>query len=108
MRWPPRSPSTTATRCRCTSTRAPATASTTRARSATPPRPPTWPATAPSSCSTGPRPVGETVRLTSPFDGFGFDAYRVRPDDARRGGLLLIQEIFGVTEHIRELCDGYA
>ena len=52
--------------------------------------------------------MGETIRLKSRFDGFEFDAWRVRPDDARRGGLLLIQEIFGVTDHIRELCDSYA
>jgi len=52
--------------------------------------------------------VGEQIRLTSRFDGFEFDAYHVTPTDARRGGLLLIQEIFGVTDHIRELCDGYA
>lgn len=52
--------------------------------------------------------MGETIRLTSGFDGFTFDAYHVKPTDARRGGLLLIQEIFGVTDHIRELCDGFA
>ncbi len=52
--------------------------------------------------------MGETIRLTSPLDGFAFDAYRAVPDDARRGGLLLIQEIFGVTDHIRELADGFA
>ncbi|WP_309087683.1 dienelactone hydrolase family protein [Phenylobacterium sp.] len=52
--------------------------------------------------------MGETIRLTSSLDGFEFDAYRARPDDARRGGLLLIQEIFGVTDHIRELADGFA
>jgi carboxymethylenebutenolidase len=52
--------------------------------------------------------MGEQIRLTSRHDGFEFDAYRVKPADARRGGLLLIQEIFGVTDHIRELCDGYA
>lgn len=52
--------------------------------------------------------MGETIRLTSGFDGFEFDAYRARPEDARRGGLLLIQEIFGVTDHIRELADGFA
>ncbi len=34
--------------------------------------------------------------------------YHVSPKGARRGGLVLIQEIFGVTEHIMELCDGYA
>jgi carboxymethylenebutenolidase len=52
--------------------------------------------------------MGETIRLTSRHDGFAVDAYHVKPGDARRGGLLLIQEIFGVTDHIRELCDGYA
>ena len=52
--------------------------------------------------------MGETVQLTSAFDGFQLDAYHARPTDARRGGLLLIQEIFGVTDHIRELADGFA
>ena len=52
--------------------------------------------------------MGETVRLTSPFDGFELGAYHAPHQDARRGGLLLIQEIFGVTDHIRELADGFA
>lgn len=52
--------------------------------------------------------MGETIRLKSKFDGFEFDAYHVTPADARRGGLLLVQEIFGISDHIRELCDGYA
>ena len=52
--------------------------------------------------------MGETVRLTSSLDGFVIDAYRAVPPDARRGGLVLVQEIFGVTDHIRELADGYA
>ena len=52
--------------------------------------------------------MGETIRLTSRFDGFQLAAYRAPPRDARRGGLVLVQEIFGVTAHIRELCDGFA
>ncbi|HEX6866960.1 MAG TPA: dienelactone hydrolase family protein [Caulobacteraceae bacterium] len=52
--------------------------------------------------------MGEQITLKSRHDGFELSAYHVRPDDARRGGLVLIQEIFGVTGHIRELCDGYA
>lgn len=52
--------------------------------------------------------MGETISLRSGFDGFELDAYHVRPGDARRGGLVLIQEIFGVTDHIRELADGFA
>jgi carboxymethylenebutenolidase len=53
-------------------------------------------------------PRGETIRLTSPRDGFSFGGYRVRPTDARQGGLVLIQEVFGVTEHIQELSDSFA
>lgn len=52
--------------------------------------------------------MGEAVSLTSKADGFVLGAYHASPDDARHGGLVLIQEIFGVTEHIRELCDGFA
>jgi len=52
--------------------------------------------------------MGETVRLTSAADGFEFGAYRAAPDDARRGGLVLIHEIFGVTGNIRRLADGFA
>ncbi|MDX9997666.1 MAG: dienelactone hydrolase family protein [Phenylobacterium sp.] len=52
--------------------------------------------------------MGEAIRLKSPFDGFEFEAYHAPHKDARRGGLVLIQEIFGVTDHIRELADGFA
>jgi carboxymethylenebutenolidase len=48
------------------------------------------------------------VTLKSRFDGFELDAYHTPVPDARRGGLVLIQEIFGVTDHIRELADGFA
>ncbi len=48
------------------------------------------------------------MKLKSKADGFEFDAYHVTPPDARRGGLVLVQEIFGVTEGIRELADGFA
>ena len=52
--------------------------------------------------------MGDGVSLTSAGDGFAFGAYHARHDDARRGGLVLIHEIFGVTDHIRELADGFA
>ena len=41
-------------------------------------------------------------------DGAEIGVYHVEPEGERRGGLVLIQEIFGVTEHIKEICDGYA
>ncbi len=52
--------------------------------------------------------MGEAIALTSGVDGFSFGAYRVEPSDARHGGLVLVQEIFGVTDHIKALSDGYA
>jgi carboxymethylenebutenolidase len=52
--------------------------------------------------------MGETIRLKSRLDGFELAAYRAPPRNARRGGLVLVQEIFGVTEHIRELCEAFA
>jgi len=41
-------------------------------------------------------------------DGHVLGAYEALPDGAPRGGLILLQEIFGVTAHIRSVCDGYA
>jgi len=52
--------------------------------------------------------VGETVRLTSARDGFEFDAWRVAPGDARRGGLVILHAIWGVTPHLRSLAEEYA
>jgi carboxymethylenebutenolidase len=50
---------------------------------------------------------GTMTKMTM-SDGAQIGVYHVAPQGARRGGLVLIQEIFGVTEHIKELCDGYA
>jgi carboxymethylenebutenolidase len=50
----------------------------------------------------------EKIDLVSPLDGFRFAAFRQSPPDARRGGLIVIQEIFGVTDHIREQAALYA
>jgi carboxymethylenebutenolidase len=41
-------------------------------------------------------------------DGAEMGVYHVEPKGARRGGLVLIQEIFGVTDHIKECCDSFA
>jgi carboxymethylenebutenolidase len=41
-------------------------------------------------------------------DGAQIAVYHAQPEGMRKGGLVLIQEIFGVTDHIRELCDEYA
>jgi carboxymethylenebutenolidase len=41
-------------------------------------------------------------------DGHKFKAYRAAPDGAAKGGIVLLQEIFGVNSHIRSLVDGFA
>lgn len=51
--------------------------------------------------------MGEMVTITA-SDGFEFAAYRALPQGAPRGGVVVIQEIFGVNAHIREVTDGFA
>lgn len=51
--------------------------------------------------------MGETISIPM-ADGFAMPCYHALPEGERRGGLVLVQEIFGVTEHIREMCDEYA
>ena len=41
-------------------------------------------------------------------DGAEIAVYHAVPEGTRKGGLVLVQEIFGITEHIRELCEEYA
>lgn len=50
---------------------------------------------------------GQMIEITGK-DGFVFAAYDVAAPGMRKGGLVLIQEIFGVTDHIKDLCDEYA
>ncbi len=51
--------------------------------------------------------MGTTITLTT-SDGHQLSAYRAEPEGKPRGGVLVIQEIFGVNEHIRAVCDDYA
>ena len=51
--------------------------------------------------------MGETIRMRM-GDGAEIAVYRARPEGERRGGVVLVQEIFGVTEHIRDMADEYA
>ena len=50
---------------------------------------------------------GATISLHTQ-DGHNASAYEARPDGSPRGGLVVLQEIFGVTAHIRRVCDGFA
>jgi carboxymethylenebutenolidase len=40
-------------------------------------------------------------------DGFEFDAYHVPPTGPRKGGVIVIQEIFGLADHIKEMSDRF-
>jgi carboxymethylenebutenolidase len=51
--------------------------------------------------------MGEFIKLTA-ADGFVLDAYRAEPQGSPRGGLVVLQEIFGVNGHIRSVADRYA
>ena len=41
-------------------------------------------------------------------DGFSFPAYVAQPAGQPRGAVVVLQEIFGVNSHIRQVADGYA
>ncbi|MDE0008207.1 MAG: dienelactone hydrolase family protein, partial [Gammaproteobacteria bacterium] len=41
-------------------------------------------------------------------DGFTFGVYEALPEGEAKGAVVVIQEIFGVNSHIREVADGYA
>ena len=51
--------------------------------------------------------MGSFVGLTA-ADGFVLPAYVAQPAGAPKGGVVVLQEIFGVNAHIRALVDGYA
>ena len=51
--------------------------------------------------------MGTQVELTA-TDGHRLSAYLAEPKAAPRGGIVVIQEIFGVTRHIRAVADQYA
>ena len=51
--------------------------------------------------------MGQMIELLA-ADGARIPAYEARPTGACRGGVVVIQEIFGVNSHIRSVADGYA
>ena len=55
--------------------------------------------------------MGEKISLTA-ADGFELSAWHEAPRDARRGGLVILHAVWGVTPHLRDLAaewaeDGY-
>src|SRR5688572_11092555 len=51
--------------------------------------------------------MGKMIELTA-SDGHKLSAYRADPTGKPRGAVVVIQEIFGVNSHIKQVADGYA
>lgn len=51
--------------------------------------------------------MGQDIKLTA-SDGFQLGAYRADPAGTAKRALVVIQEIFGVNHHIRNVCDRLA
>ncbi|HJV11184.1 MAG TPA: dienelactone hydrolase family protein [Burkholderiales bacterium] len=51
--------------------------------------------------------MGKMIELTA-SDGHRLAAYRAEPAGKPRGGIVVIQEIFGVNSHVKSVADGFA
>jgi carboxymethylenebutenolidase len=51
--------------------------------------------------------MGQDITLTA-SDGHTFGAYRCEPAGTALGGVVVVQEIFGVNEHIRDVTERFA
>jgi carboxymethylenebutenolidase len=45
--------------------------------------------------------MAETITLSSAHDGFEFSAFHEVPFTPRKGGVIVLQEIFGIDKHVR-------
>ena len=51
--------------------------------------------------------MGQMIELTA-SDGHKLQAYRADPEGKPKGGVVVIQEIFGVNKVMRDICDWWA
>jgi len=51
--------------------------------------------------------VETTIKLTA-ADGHVFEAFRASPKSGKKGGLVILQEIFGLTDQLKDVVCGYA
>jgi carboxymethylenebutenolidase len=51
--------------------------------------------------------MGNFIELKA-ADGLAIQAYVAEPEGKAKGGIVVVQEIFGVNSHIRSVADGYA
>jgi carboxymethylenebutenolidase len=53
--------------------------------------------------------MGDYIEIKSTADdGFEFGAYHAKPSGTSRGGVIVVQEIFGIDEHVRRDVDRWA
>ncbi|MGD9966821.1 MAG: dienelactone hydrolase family protein [Hyphomonadaceae bacterium] len=52
--------------------------------------------------------MADVITLKSKIDGFGLDALSAEPRQKPIGGVVVVQEIFGLTGHIGEMCAAFA
>jgi len=53
-------------------------------------------------------PVSEQMQTLTAADGFKLQAFRATPQGAIRGGLIVLQEIFGLTDQMKSVVRSYA
>lgn len=51
--------------------------------------------------------ASETIKVRAE-DGHELDAFVARPDGIAKGGLIILQEIFGLTDHIKAVTENFA
>ena len=51
--------------------------------------------------------MGERITLTAE-DGFTLNAYRARPEGPPKGGVVVIQEVWGLNNWVRSVVDRWA
>ncbi|MDB5453991.1 MAG: dienelactone hydrolase family protein [Caulobacteraceae bacterium] len=52
--------------------------------------------------------MSELIELTSPKDGFALTTLHAQPQGARKGGVIVIQEIFGLDRYVKEDVERWA
>lgn len=50
--------------------------------------------------------TGTLIQMKS-RDGFEFDAWHVKPTGPRKSGVIVIQEIFGLSDHVKEMTERF-
>ena len=52
--------------------------------------------------------INEGMTRVTAADGFTLAAFRATPEGAPKGGLVILQEIFGITDQLKNVVRGYA